>query len=150
MGNTNPQNAKTTEKPLSVIKRLYSTEGIPGFYRGLTPGFVNCFHGAIQFSIYDTLKLHMTDISPIFTGFTLGILSKIIATSVMYPVQVIRSRQQDQHRSYSGTSDCVKSIYSEYGVKGYYRGISLQLIRMAPQSGIIFAVYEAVKLVTRN
>jgi len=134
------------ETPMSVIKRLWSQEGLTGFYRGTGPGLLNCFHGAIQFTIYDSLKLYFTQISPIFTGFTLGMLSKFIATSIMYPVQVVRSRQQDQHRSYKNVISCVKSINSEYGLRGYYRGLSLQLVRMVPQSGIIFAVYETVKL----
>merc|ERR1712018_946798 len=107
--------SKTLETPSTVIKRLWNKEGIKGFYRGLLPGFVNCFHGAIQFTVYDTLKLYLAEYdSPIITGFTLGMLSKSIATTIMYPVQTIRARQQDQHRHYENLQDCLKSITNDY------------------------------------
>ena len=38
-------------------------------------------------------------------------ISKLIAAGVTYPYQVVRSRQQDQHRSYKGVRDVISQLY---------------------------------------
>ena len=41
--------------------------------------------------------------------------------------------------------DCVQKIYKEFGVPRFYRGITINIIRMAPNTAIQFYSYELLK-----
>lgn len=160
-----------TDKVDSIFKiggKIYKNEGILGFYRGYSPGIVNCLHGGVQFYCYETLKntfstltpalkdknkSSKTDLKPAQTsllakftsGFIFGGISKAITTVVMYPILTVRVRLQDQHRNYKNTKfGAVKAIYKEFGGLGFYRGLYLQLLLKAPLGCLIFSVYEVV------
>jgi solute carrier family 25 folate transporter 32 len=89
---------------------MYAKEGIASFYSGLSPALLGLTHVAIQFPLYEFLKMR-------FTGLEMGktdknmedmhwfgivsatVLSKIAATSATYPHEVLRTRLQTQQRS---------------------------------------------------
>jgi solute carrier family 25 folate transporter 32 len=88
---------------------MYKTEGIRSFYSGLTPALLGLTHVAIQFPLYEYLKMA-------FTGYGIGehpdngtshwigislatFLSKICASTVTYPHEVLRTRLQTQQRT---------------------------------------------------
>ena len=89
---------------------MYATEGIVSFYSGLSPALLGLTHVAIQFPLYEYLKMK-------FTGLEMGqaggrteevhwfgimaatVLSKVCATTATYPHEVLRTRLQTQQRS---------------------------------------------------
>ncbi len=95
---------------LDAFRKMYTREGIGSFYSGLAPALLGLTHVAIQFPLYEYLKMR-------FTGLEMGqtdadtqdmhwfgiamatILSKITATSATYPHEVVRTRLQTQQRS---------------------------------------------------
>lgn len=40
-----------------VAQAIYKEEGIPGFFKGITASYVGCFEGAIQWIVYEKLKI---------------------------------------------------------------------------------------------
>lgn len=81
---------------------------------------------------------------------TAGALSKVLATMVTYPSQVIRSRMQQLPRDpsmqgrYAGLVAAARNTARGEGVWGFYRGLAPNLARVAPQSAITLLVYESV------
>jgi solute carrier family 25 folate transporter 32 len=93
-----------------AFRKMYAKEGIGSFYSGLSPALLGLTHVAIQFPLYEFLKMK-------FTGLEMGktdlshedvhwfgiaaatVLSKIAATSATYPHEVLRTRLQTQQRS---------------------------------------------------
>ncbi|KAL6707150.1 hypothetical protein ACN47E_004697 [Coniothyrium glycines] len=93
-----------------AFRKMYAKEGIASFYSGLSPALLGLAHVAIQFPLYEYLKMK-------FTGLEMGqthadveevhwlsialatVLSKITATSATYPHEVLRTRLQTQQRS---------------------------------------------------
>lgn len=95
---------------------------------------------------------------------TMGGMSKMISTLITYPVTVVRSRlyqqrpdaahtgeaQQSSNSSSSSNSnakyrsigDALRKIAVHEGPRGFYRGLTVQLIKTTPASAITFAVYE--------
>ena len=57
--------------------------------------------------------------------------------------QVVRARLQDQQNKYSGSLDCISKILKLEGVKGFYKGLSPNLLRVVPATMITFVVYES-------
>ncbi|OGM44342.1 NAD+ transporter [Aspergillus bombycis] len=92
-----------------AARKMYRTEGIRSFYAGLTPALLGLTHVAIQFPLYEYLKMA-------FTGYGIGenpdhgtshwigislatFLSKICASTMTYPHEVLRTRLQTQQRT---------------------------------------------------
>jgi len=42
---------------LDAARTIYQTEGIRAFYRGLIPSLLGIFHVAVQFPLYERLKI---------------------------------------------------------------------------------------------
>ena len=110
---------------------LYRSEGIRGFYRGLTPSLFGVSHGAVQFMAYEQLKNHwgmsrtggkqgLTNMDYIY----LSAVSKVFAGSITYPYQVVRARLQvyDAKTRYKGATDVVRQVFRKEGLSGFYKG----------------------------
>ena len=142
---------------LDCIKRIIRDEGVAGLYKGLLPSVFLVSHGAIQLTVYEKLK----QIGPPAGESTLeqhtmmiteagmrGAFSKAVATIVTYPSQVMRARLQQRMDTrdlkYTSLVHTFLLTTQREGIKGLYKGLVPNLLRVMPQSGVTFAVYEAV------
>ncbi|XP_015930966.1 solute carrier family 25 member 32 isoform X2 [Parasteatoda tepidariorum] len=135
---------------LDALSKVYRHEGIPGMYKGLVPGMFGVSHGALQFMAYEELKkkyisyyhLPLDDKLGTAQYLSFAALSKLFAASVTYPYQVIRARLQDQYKEYSGVLEVIKRTWRFEGLKGYYKGIVPNMLKVTPATAITFVVYE--------
>lgn len=49
-----------------------------------------------------------------------------------------------------GDRDCVRKTYAEHGIPRFYRGLTINIIRMAPNSAVQFYSYEVLKQATAD
>lgn len=150
---------------VDCLTQITKTEGLPGLYKGLLPSLLLVSHGAIQFAVYEELKsaaYHLRDfIRPlgdksVSDDKTLssaeitacGALSKMAASIVTYPSQVVRSRLQQRMDSralqYKGVVDVLRKTMAREGVGGLYKGLVPNVLRVMPQSALTFLVYETM------
>jgi solute carrier family 25 folate transporter 32 len=136
---------------------------------GMVPALFGVSHGAIQFMAYEEMKKwhqkysgHDVIVSVLsdFTPTTLINLqkstaeyigmaasSKCFATIATYPYQVVRSRLQDNRQiavRYLGVMDVIKRLFQMTGLRGFYRGLLPNVIRVLPGTCVTFAVYETL------
>jgi solute carrier family 25 folate transporter 32 len=127
-------------------------EGITGFWKGLIPSLVGVSQGALQFTIYDTLKYQIRGDShrgklEIYEYIIMSCTSKIISTLITYPCQLLRSRLQD----YSSINEkktvrqVVQNVYNLEGIGGFYKGVLPNIVRVLPATCITFSIYETIK-----
>jgi len=141
---------------LDCIKRIIRDEGVAGLYKGLLPSIFLVSHGAIQLTVYEKLK-HIGppagESTPkqamiITEAGMRGAFSKAAATIVTYPSQVMRARLQQRMDTrdlkYTSLVNTFLLTIRREGIKGLYKGLVPNLLRVMPQSGVTFAVYEAV------
>lgn len=73
--------------------------------------------------------------------------SKLVAMSITYPYQVVRSRAQIKNSpSSSGHQlnivEILKRTWKVEGLRGFYKGIVPSALRVLPGTGITFLIYE--------
>ncbi|KAI1778289.1 mitochondrial carrier domain-containing protein [Hypoxylon cercidicola] len=98
---------------LDAARKMYSSEGVLSFYSGLTPALLGLTHVAVQFPVYEYLRMKFTgeamgemgggQDSHWFGVLSASIMSKIMASSATYPHEVIRTRLQTQRRPTPGS-----------------------------------------------
>ncbi|KAF9049455.1 mitochondrial carrier [Hymenopellis radicata] len=145
---------------------IYRTEGLPAFYRGLLPSLLGIAHVAVQFPLYEQLKIwalsrgrsRRTAVkqshSPLLA------VAKMTASIATYPHEVVRTRLQTQRRpiadDYSsdgmlktyrgGIIYTTKKLIRKEGWTGLYKGLSVNLIRTVPNSAVTMLTYVSLLL----
>ncbi|KAH8173258.1 mitochondrial carrier protein [Sarocladium implicatum] len=138
--------------PWHCLRQTLAQEGLRGVYKGFTPpliGFV--FMDSLllgSFSIYrDYLKSNLPPASSASKLFdpddsrvsclvhaASGGLAGWTVSSIATPIEHIKARLQVQYattgsgRQYSGPWDCLRKIYSSYGINAVYRGFTSTII----------------------
>ncbi|KAI1892620.1 hypothetical protein AGOR_G00135450 [Albula goreensis] len=142
---------------LQCARYVYRTEGVRGFYRGLTASYAGISETMICFLIYETLKKHMTE-SRLTTPTSgtdkgasdfLGLMvaaafAKGCASCIAYPHEVIRTRLREEGSKYKYFFQTARLVAVEEGYAAFYRGLIPQLIRQIPNTAIVLSTYELI------
>lgn len=147
-------------------RSIWANEGIRGFYKGVAVSMLGVSHGAVQFAVYEPLKNTWSRLAvdarsegeeqagasngksgKLSNGATLLLsgTAKIIAGTVTYPYQVLRSRLQThnaEERFGRGFRGVAGRIWREEGARGFYRGVGPNVVRVLPATWVTFLVYE--------
>lgn len=139
------------------IRKIYTQEGLTGFWRGLLPSLFGVGQGAIYFTAYDSLKhryfasrgIHKEQKLDNLENIALTSVSRMVSVSAVYPLQLLKSNLQSfeavkQQNSYKLWA-LIRSIYYKDGVKGLYKGLSANLVRALPSTCITFCIYENMR-----
>ncbi|XP_010484654.1 PREDICTED: folate transporter 1, chloroplastic-like isoform X2 [Camelina sativa] len=147
---------------LDAVKTIVKEEGPRALYKGVVPGLVLVSHGAIQFTAYEELRKIIVDWkekriksesadSSLNSGdyAALGGSSKVAAVLLTYPFQVIRARLQQRPGTnriprYIDSLHVIRETARFEGLRGFYRGLTANLLKNVPASSITFIVYENV------
>jgi solute carrier family 25 folate transporter 32 len=134
---------------IQTAKSLYLEGGPLVFWRGMTANLMGLSHVAIQFPVYEQLKKTFrndkTQESAVDLLLASG-LSKMTASMISYPHEVIRSRMMDARPAgmRMGFVQTCQSIYTQEGMVGFYAGLPVSLIRVIPNTCITFLTYELI------
>ncbi|XP_058978344.1 calcium-binding mitochondrial carrier protein Aralar1 isoform X1 [Musca domestica] len=84
--------------------------------------------------------------------FTLGSLAGAVGATVVYPIDLVKTRMQNQRTgsfigevAYRNSWDCFKKVIRHEGVLGLYRGLLPQLMGVAPEKAIKLTVNDLVR-----
>lgn len=133
------------------IRKIYKNEGILTFWKGTIPSLFSVFQGSLQFTFYDHAKEYChkrqgKELSS-YQYAALSVMARTLSMIVVYPTQVIKSRLQSynfEHESRTMLS-VGRHVLKNGGLRGFYRGLSANLIRVLPSTAVMFLSYETTK-----
>ncbi|TCD62205.1 hypothetical protein EIP91_007238 [Steccherinum ochraceum] len=127
--------------------------GVRALYRGLIPTAMGVApYVGLNFAAYETLRGIITPPgkTTVVRKLACGALAGSISQTITYPFDVLRRKMQVTGMSamgyrYNGALDALQSILRTEGVKGLYRGLWPNLLKVAPSIATSFFTYELVK-----
>jgi len=129
-------------------KGIVAQNGVKGLYRGLKASYWGLSEGALQFLLYEKVKTAMKEANNgedlttwqylIAAGGTKG-----VASILTYPHEVVRTRMREAAGSrYQSMLQSITLIAKEEGRKGLYSGLGPHLMRVVPNTALMFMSFE--------
>ncbi|XP_055402267.1 mitochondrial adenyl nucleotide antiporter SLC25A23 isoform X4 [Bubalus kerabau] len=142
---------------LDCAWQILEREGPHAFYRGYLPNVLGIIpYAGIDLAVYETLKnrwlqqySHDSADPGILVLLACGTISSTCGQIASYPLALVRTRMQAQ-ASIEGAPQLsmlglLRHILSQEGVRGLYRGIAPNFMKVIPAVSISYVVYENMK-----
>uniref|UniRef100_A0A0D3FNQ7 Uncharacterized protein n=2 Tax=Oryza TaxID=4527 RepID=A0A0D3FNQ7_9ORYZ len=129
-----------------ALRTILKEEGWLALYRGIGPGLLLVTHGAIQFTAYEELRKALIFAKSRQTR-TDNRSCDDSLNSIDYAALGAGSKQRpgsDGTPKYKDSWHVVKETARHEGVRGFYRGITSNLLKNLPAASLTFVVYENV------
>lgn len=143
---------------------MYKEGGLRMFYRGIFVGTSGIFpYAALDLGTFSTIKnllvkrqakklnIPENDVKlPNYMVLSLGALSGTFGATVVYPINLLRTRLQAQGTyahpyRYDGFKDVMMKTIEREGIPGLYKGLVPNLAKVAPAVSISYFMYENLK-----
>lgn len=133
--------------------QILKNEGLGTFWKGSIPSMFLVFQASLNFTFYNhakdyfMLKLGKEELLNVQYMYA-SVFSKTASMILMYPSQVVRSRLQRYNFDHSQRTlaKVFLEIWKGEGkLRGFYRGLSANIVRVLPSTIITFVSYEMTK-----
>jgi len=148
LGGTNPKYATL----MGTARMIFQKSGFRGFFAGLPVTISGAIpYEGMKFGIYPIIKSHFPQGTANDHKWKLlsGSLTGMFAGTATYHFDTIRRVRQVSGASgvheYSGTFDAYRSLLREGGIRRLYRGVLVNIVRIIPNTGLQFFVFETLK-----
>ncbi|XP_071491774.1 solute carrier family 25 member 16-like [Diadema antillarum] len=152
---------------IHTFRKIYYQEGqFKGLYRGVTPTLLGMIpYAGTAFYTYEMTKVFLLTRGPpmlskpsptepgervliIPANLCVGGVAGAIAQTITYPLDVVRRIMQlgtmVPHAS-NYILQNLMTVYNEQGVRGLYRGLTINYLRAIPAAAVSFTVFEKMK-----
>lgn len=140
---------------LDAFRRMYKNEGLKVFASGLVPSLLGLVHVAIHFPVYERLKQTLScqdnqhsHASRLARLITASALSKMCASTLTYPHEILRTRMQirsiNPEQRGNSLIKTIVGIYTKEGPRGFYSGFTTNLARTIPASAVTLVSFEYI------
>jgi solute carrier family 25 carnitine/acylcarnitine transporter 20/29 len=141
-----------------VVSTLTRHEGVAGLYRanGLEM-FMGGAGRGIYFATYETLKQVIGDNTVlgehVFNDSAAAFITSFIWLLSLFPLEVIKTKLQAdtmgvspcQRRYLGSMRECARQTYRDGGLRGFYTGFALTLVRSLASSGTALPLYDTLR-----
>ena len=143
-----------------IIRTVLTTvkdEGVLALYKGVTPTIMGALpYEGIKFGTVGFLEqcFPVEQTTPL-RKMMFGGIGGVIAGLVTFPNDTVRRLLQLQgsrgsKTNYCGFLDCIRQTYKSEGITRFYRGFTINIVRMVPNAAVQFGSYEVLKNLTKN
>jgi hypothetical protein len=151
---------------IQTVVLTVKDEGVHALYKGVTPTILGAMpYEGIKFGTVGLLEnlfpqkrgagAEEGTSTPVLRKMLFGGLGGVMAGLITYPNDTVRRLLQMQgsrgtQHAFTGYWDCVGQTYRAHGIGRFYRGVTINIIRMAPNAAVQFGSYELLKQWTTN
>lgn len=103
------------------------------------------------------IKSAFAEIGKSAYNFGLGGIAGSVGATLVYPIDLVKTRMQNQRSAvvgeplmYKNSIDCVKKVFRNEGLRGFYSGLGPQLLGVAPEKAIKLTVNDLVRGHAKN
>ncbi|KAH6917029.1 mitochondrial inner membrane protein [Coprinopsis sp. MPI-PUGE-AT-0042] len=153
---SNSRYALFTPMEASIIFH-FASRGVPNqrlalrdFAQLLDPRWTAPYERSPQ-NIPEPATSYMNKILHSAYNFGLGGIAGAFGATIVYPIDMVKTRMQNQRSTvvgqmlYKNSIDCAKKILRNEGFLGFYRGLGPQLVGVAPEKAIKLTVNELIR-----
>ncbi|KAJ3396841.1 hypothetical protein HDU92_001675 [Lobulomyces angularis] len=141
--------------PIDCIKKIYASQGIKGYFRGLnstilreTPSY-GAYFASYEFLCRQLIPDGNYDV-PSFRLLLAGGFAGVCGWIVTYPFDVIKTRlqsvEQEIKPTYKGVFDCYKKLVAAEGSRVLWSGLGAACVRAFPTNAATFYAVCYVKM----
>jgi solute carrier family 25, member 33/36 len=129
---------------IHCFRDLVKKEGVSSLYRGLSASYLGVTESTLQWVLYEYFKRELFIVSSEcrdslamdelqnFAPLASAAGAKIVATTVTYPHEVLRTRLRqaptDAGVKYTGLKQCFTAVLTEHGAMTFYSGLGPHLV----------------------
>eukprot|EP01083_Nonionella_stella_P031714 86819_1 len=137
----------------AACANIMRTEGIPGFFGGLTPSVVGStiawgcyfwFYSIFKEQIRASRNVERLTMPEVLVASLCGGIITSLLTNPIWVVKVNMQLQSQVNRRFSGPLDCALKIMKSDGIAGLYKGLVPALLSVS-QGALQFMLYEELK-----
>eukprot|EP00048_Salpingoeca_helianthica_P021346 m.11788 g.11788 ORF g.11788 m.11788 type:complete len:473 (-) comp5865_c0_seq1:115-1533(-) len=129
---------------------VHASQGLLAFYRGLFPSLLGVIpYAGIDLAVYETLKEMYVENNPgteptVVALMACGATSSSVGQLASYPLALVRTRMQagESKRTMLGEFE---AVIRDGGLRGLYRGLVPNFLKVAPAVSISYVIYERMK-----
>ncbi|KAK4702105.1 hypothetical protein P7C70_g4118, partial [Phenoliferia sp. Uapishka_3] len=132
-----------------AMRALYATGGLKSLWRGAVPTALRDAPGAGLFIVFYERGRRILGVrgdagGGAVGGGMAGASASLLSTLLTTPFDLIKTRRQLSPTLYTSMGQSIALVYNTGGIRGFWEGGGLRVVRKAGSAGIGWAVYEAV------
>lgn len=146
---------------LDAFLKISRHEGVSSLWSGLTPTLILALPTTVLYFVsYEQLRVRLKDFHmqrtnvlpndyemPLWIPLISGMSARIIAVTVVNPLELIRTKMQSEKMSYREVGKAFSKMIKQYGIRGLFKGLPPTIMRDTPFSSIYWTCYETFKKV---
>lgn len=152
-----------TTSVVTIVRDTLSRSGVRGFYAAWHVDVVASSSAwMVYFATYEVAKREVASLrghallppgspAPVLDSVIASIVTSVVTWSLCMPTDLMRNRMQadagrePSKRLYQGALDCARKTHAADGVKGFWRGVGLVMLRSMASSCISLPAFDRLK-----
>ncbi|KAJ1726680.1 hypothetical protein LPJ61_005025 [Coemansia biformis] len=137
----------------AAIGHIWRQGGVRGFFVGAVPTAIrDAPYAGLYFLLYEAIKgrerafaqARGTQMAETAVTMVAGVTAGLSASYITQPFDMVKTRMQLRPQEYHSVMQSFAKIYREESLAGFFRGISLRVLRKGIQASLVFTLYEWV------
>lgn len=139
---------------IRAVREIIRAEGVRALFSGMRPTLLGIMpYAGLSFSIFETMKAKVCESrqdSPqaalrAYERLAMGAVSGLLAQSATYPLDIVRRRMQTYPQQYRNEGQVIRAVLKETGVRGLFKGLSMNWIKGPVSISISFVVNDTLR-----